>query len=300
MKQAYLIMAHTNLNQLCRLVSALDYYNSDIYIHADKKWKDFDAEIIRKYCHQSNLYFVKRLDVVWGDYSQIECEMNLFSAAINSNRYLYLHLLSGFDFPLCGPSKINDFFEVNYPAQFVYFDRNNSTELALQRCKEYHLFQRYTGRRKNEPSLIKCLEDISLGIQRRLKINRNRKTIFNKYEKGANWVSITGDFAEYLMHKQKEIKRAFHHTVCCDEVFLHTVLKNSPFISDIYKSEIKDRDGYFYTNMVYTDWNRGRPYTFKSEDFEELISSPYIFARKFDENTDCDILEKIENYIKKG
>lgn len=299
MKQAYLIMAHTNLNQLCRLVSVLDHENNDIFIHADLKWVDFNVDVVQDYCKKSNLFFVKRLDVVWGAYSQIECEMNLFTKAVETSDYVYLHLISGFDFPLRPIEQINKFFEENYPAQFVYFDRKNNSELALQRCREYHIFQKYAGRKKNAPSLIKKIEDLSLGIQRKIGINRHRKKCFSQFGKGANWVSITGEFANYLIRKNKEIEKSFCYSVCCDEVFLHTVLKSSPYYVDVFKADYRDKNNHLYTNMVYTDWERGRPYTFRTEDYEELISSPYLFARKFDEEIDCGILDCLEAFIRK-
>ncbi|MBE5922531.1 MAG: hypothetical protein E7269_07250 [Lachnospiraceae bacterium] len=300
MKQAYLIMAHTNISQLCRLVSVLDHPNNDIFIHADKKWLSFSEKDIRAICKNSDIEFVKRIDVVWGDYSQIECEMNLFRAAVSKADYKYLHLISGFDFPLKPIEIINAFFERHYPAQFVYYDRENDAELAATRCREYHVLQRYTGKRKNTSGLIKKIEDLSLGLQRRIGINRLRNTDIKLLGKGANWVSITGEFATYLVGKTKEIEKQFKFTVCCDEVFLHTVLKQSCYVKDLYKSDIKDKNDHLYTNLVYTDWMRGRPYTFRIDDYDELIESPYMFARKFDETVDKDILDKIERYVRKS
>ena len=53
--------------------------------------------------------------------------------------------------------------------------------------------------------------------------------------------------------------------------------------------------------MRLTDWKRGNPYTFHMEDLEMLMSSGYIFARKFDENVDNTIIESIyRRLIEKG
>ena len=48
----------------------------------------------------------------------------------------------------------------------------------------------------------------------------------------------------------------------------------------------------------YIDWKRGEPYTFKLEDFNELINSGCFFARKFSTNVDKDIIDKIYDYVK--
>lgn len=45
-KHAYLIIAHTNFDQLQKLVKMLDNDKNDIFIHVDKKAKTFDKSLI--------------------------------------------------------------------------------------------------------------------------------------------------------------------------------------------------------------------------------------------------------------
>lgn len=45
--------------------------------------------------------------------------------------------------------------------------------------------------------------------------------------------------------------------------------------------------------MRYIDWDRGTPYIFKADDYEDLINSKNLFARKFDEEVDKVIIDKI-------
>lgn len=49
--------------------------------------------------------------------------------------------------------------------------------------------------------------------------------------------------------------------------------------------------------MRLTDWNRGNPYVFRNEDYEELVQSKYIFARKFDEKIDEKIIDRLYEHI---
>ena len=42
----------------------------------------------------------------------------------------------------------------------------------------------------------------------------------------------------------------------------------------------------------------GKPTVLKLEDFDRLIQSCDFFARKFDENIDKEIIDKIYNYVK--
>ena len=45
--------------------------------------------------------------------------------------------------------------------------------------------------------------------------------------------------------------------------------------------------------MRLVDWKRGGPYVFKNEDYSELLNSNMIFARKFDCQTDNNIVNKL-------
>ena len=46
------------------------------------------------------------------------------------------------------------------------------------------------------------------------------------------------------------------------------------------------------------DWTRGSPYEWKVSDFDELINSNKLFARKFTDSN-IDLILKIKNYILK-
>lgn len=53
-------------------------------------------------------------------------------------------------------------------------------------------------------------------------------------------------------------------------------------------------------NMRIVDWKRGSngsPYIFREEDYDELINSGVLFARKFSEDVDKDVIKKIVDYV---
>ena len=106
------------------------------------------------------------------------------------------------------------------------------------------------------------------------------------WTKGAQWFSITHDFALYLLHERHLIDKYFSKGLCTDEIFLQSIAYSSP-----YKDSIVDN------NMRLIDWHRGNPYTFTISDYEQLITSDCLFARKFDENIDMDIVVKLFDYI---
>ena len=52
--------------------------------------------------------------------------------------------------------------------------------------------------------------------------------------------------------------------------------------------------------MHKVDWNRGNPYIYRIDDYDELIHSKCMFARKFDSNVDKKIIDKLYSYVKRG
>ena len=107
MKHAYLIIAHGEYNLLNILVNMIDDVRNDIFIHIDKKCPPECITV-----EKSNIYYVvNRVDVRWGDISQIETELILFEKACTTNRYDYYHLLSGVDLPIKSQNYIHDFFQ---------------------------------------------------------------------------------------------------------------------------------------------------------------------------------------------
>lgn len=65
---------------------------------------------------------------------------------------------------------------------------------------------------------------------------------------------------------------------------------NSPFKDNIYYEQL---DGDYHAIMRKIDWNRGKPYVWLIQDYDELINSEFLFARKFSVAVDESIVDKI-------
>ena len=64
-----------------------------------------------------------------------------------------------------------------------------------------------------------------------------------------------------------------------DESFFQSIISNSPFRARIVSDDLR-----------YTDWENPNPLyprTLDSDDFERLMSSPKLIARKFDERSEA-------------
>ncbi len=293
-KHAYLIMAHTNFRQVAKLVEILDDAENDIYLHIDKKVKksyEIYIEIIKPMVKQSKIYFVSQHTVHWGGYSQIATEIELLKAALHE-KYSYYHLISGADLPLKNQSKIHDFFEKNNGKEFVQFGTSDYIRNIKDRFQYYWFGQEFI---ENGQGLIKSIcskiRYTTILLQKLIKVNRRKKLSSGfQYGAGANWFSITYNLAKYIVSREDDIRKIFKYSICCDEVFIQTMILNSKFKKNVYH---KNFDGDYKAIMRNIDWNRGNPYVWHNQDYEELMHSDYLFARKFDETIDAKIIEKI-------
>ena len=287
-KHAMLIMAHNQFEILELLMHQLDHERNDLYIHIDKKVKHFDFDHFSKVCHKSKVCFIPRMKVYWGDSTQVDCELRLIDSALKSGqKYEYLHLLSGLDLQIKKTEEIHRFFDEHPDRQFIAF---RNTQSGISGISRYFFFMRWRNFNKY---LAKGFDIISGYIQRLLKVNRLKnvdKTIY----KTQNWFSITKDCAEYIISQREFIKNFTKYTRCGDEMFLGTVIMNSHFARQVYRS--RGIEGHM--RLIDRDRPEGAsPHTMTIDDWNLINNCPYFWARKFNLLKDRLIIEKVfENW----
>lgn len=279
MKYAILILAHKNIVQLSRLVERLNK-DFDVYIHADQKW-DIDISIFKNY---KNVFFVKRHSVNWGSYIQIKATIELFKAASNKG-YTFYMLISGHDLPLKSNHSIIEFIKSNINTSFV-----NSEIFPKKEWKDhnggYERIEYYFGVDFKSNFIGKVKRKfISMIYRFQKKFNRKRKLFPIQYYGGWNWVNLNAEAMNYVIAFLKNNPgyiKTFKYTYCADEIWLQTILLNSPL------TIIND-------NKRYTDWEIGayHPKLLQMKDWTKIQNSDDLFARKFDENVDNEIIDKI-------
>jgi hypothetical protein len=286
-----MIIAHNNFHILELQLKLLDDERNDIYVHIDKKCKYYDKESLEKCVRKSQLFFVKRISVNWGGYSQIKCELNLLYEA-SRTYHDYYHMLSGVDFPLKSNDYICDFFKKYNGYQFINFSKDESIHDSLVRMQYYYFLQEYKRRYQKYKSFL-LLNGIVMHLQKMIRINRLSNVDF-KIKKGCNWFSITHDCALFILDNYSKYEKYFKYSLACDEIFIHTILYNEKNSFKFYSPE----DSTIQNCLRRIDWNRGDPYTWRKNDFKELINAKELWARKFDETADIEIVNKIYEYIK--
>lgn len=294
MRHAYLIMAYNNFDQLGTLLRLLDDDRNDLYLHIDAKTPRAEVPDLGRYVSRSKLTIVEPIPVAWGGYSQVRCEMRLIRAALESGApYGYLHLLSGADLPIKTNDEICQFLQEHDGKEFIAFVYRGANDGHMDAIKEriaiHHPWQERTGRKDDLPTRVLSK------AQKLLRVDRLKGTGLKEIGKGSQWFSITAEFGRYLMEQEPLVERTFRSSYCSDELFIQTMVLNSPFVDSLYDP---NGDG-CGDNLRLIDWERGAPYVLRSQDYSEIMDAPVskLFARKFDERVDAAIIRRIADTL---
>lgn len=278
-KHAYLIMAHNNFYVLDKLLRLLDDPRNDIFIHIDKKTRDFDFEGFGKLCRQATVRFTpKRIDIGWAKPSMVTAELVLFSMAVQYGPYECYHLISGSDLPLKTQDEIHELcrdLTVNrlcYAKTLTHWDR--------QRLCRYHNV--VPG--KNKVSLR--LNGYLTVLQDKLNVDRLKRRGMKPY-KGGQWGTFSQEAVEYLLKNKRKIRAMVRFSSCPDEVYKQVILINGGHPVD-------PEDWRYLVNVP----PHPSPITFTEKDFDTLIAQENkVFARKFMADTDSKIVDMIYEYL---
>ena len=292
-RHAYLILAHCNFRQLHKLVRLLDDPRNDIYVHVDRK-AAFDSQGWAGTCSHSVLSFISpRIRVNWGGVSIMRAELALLKAATQAGHYDYYHLLSGADLPIKDQDTIHDFFDRHSGEEFLdFWEFKDDTEDRIRLYTPFPEWERnFIGHAVNK---------VCRKLQTATGYRQNRSL---RIGYASQWFSITDSLARYAVSREEWLERVFGHTRICDEIFFATLVINSPFRDRLFDAAESHDCMACNGNMRFVDWTRGtsirHPWTLRSEDWDLLMKVPHFWARKFDENIDNGIIERIYEYLKK-
>ena len=293
-KHAYLIIANRNQRQLQILLDTLDDSRNDIFLLTDEK--SLLAKMKFK-VNFSSMYRLQSMNIYWGSYSQIEAELALFKVAAMTSNYDYYHLLSGMDLPLTNQDKIHNFFDNNPNKEFITYSAINDADRLSIRLHNYVFDKNFRSNNK----LFNLINKVQFFVYKDKGQHRVSK---DKVCFGSNWVSLENKLVKSLITNEEEIYQIFHNGYLVDELMIPIYLNLHPkFKKNIYCSKpVHDKPNEFQGNLRYINWWDGSPYTWKLKDYsklEDALEKGHLFARKFDENIDNNIIVKIANNILK-
>jgi hypothetical protein len=290
MRIAYLLLAHNKIDQVFNLVRCLNYPDNGIFIHI-KEGVNFEIpDDIQK---MSNVHFAtKRYLAGWCGFSVIMANLHLLELAMNSIiQYDYFINLSGSCFPMYSNEYIASYLEKN---QYIYIEGHKLpydklTKGGLAKI----LYPWYQDKFQNLNPYVKKLFHKIIHIPYLVfSVHRKTPKQIDQYF-GSQWWAITFEVANLVLKSAKEnptLLKFYKKCWCTDEQYFQTVIFNTPELKD------KIKNGPFR----YIDWNtNGPPKTLVVDDYQKLIDSKFLFARKFDSVLSKDLIDLIYKNINK-
>jgi hypothetical protein len=305
MRIAYLILAHKNPSQLAELVTALDSPGKTrFYIHVDQRSADFlDSPSLKPIMDRENVFFLRdRVRVYWGGFSIVEATLRLLRKAVDEGGFEYAVLLSGQDFPIKSNRHIELFFQSHDGKEFISYTPLPSQERdwGPDIMERYEFYWRVDGVRcLLEATGSKRLQRWGWSAYSRLTtlVYRHAPGLKKRFLSGIapyggpGWFAISFRCATYSLNylqDHPEYSNYYAHTLIPDESFFQTLILNSPF-----------RDFVVNDALRFIDWDPGAssPRILTGEDFDRIVLSDRLYARKFDSTQSPDIIPKIRSHI---
>jgi hypothetical protein len=191
----------------------------------------------------------------------------------------------GVEFPLKSQNYIHDFFQKNAGYEFIGYHLNGD---FLSRIKYWHFGTKYARSSKVYQRILYRIEQLSVGFQKIIGVNRING-IEQRFKKGyANW-SITHGLACYIIKEFEKEKKYYCFTLCADEIFIHTMVFNSDYYDKVY-----NKNDEYASAMRLTTWDDAQN-QFHLSDYDRLMKSDKLFARKFDDANALELIKKIKD-----
>jgi hypothetical protein len=281
MRIACIIMAHKEPLQIERLVKKFSHLPFDFYIHLDKKTNKAPFEYLTSL---PQVRFVsKRIGVRWASYSYLHALfLSLREVLENEVPYNFISVMSGQDYPIKPVTDMFDLLGKNAGRNFISYEEGSDWwDHAITRIKKYHFTNfGFRGRYRIQFFLNAMLPVRKFPLPYKLYGGPR-----------AMCMTLSSDCAGYLcsfISSNKRLRRFIRFTWGPDEFVIPTLIMNSRFKNTV----IND-------NFYYIDWSKGgtSPKTLNVEDYELLIHSDKMMARKFDIAQDSVILDMLDNEL---
>jgi hypothetical protein len=278
MKIAYLIRAHYAPAQLGRLVDRLDSENAAFFIHISARTSGgTHSKMQQAVGERANVQWVERVATYYAGFSLVQSTIVGLQAIAAAEPTSHTVILSGQDYPARPTPEIEQFFQQQPGKSFVehfalpVVDKWPGEHGGLDRIR-YRYFERINYKTRTL----------------RLPILRRRFPPGLQPYGGGAWCALSHDAVRYItsfVDQKPDVVRFFRHVKIPDEIFMHTVLLNSPL-----------RDTVVGNDVHYIDWSHGgaHPKTLGTEDYDRILESGKLFARKFDVRYDTTILDLLD------
>ena len=295
-KIAYLILAHTDLDQFGALCKALDNEYNDLYVHIDAKQSNIE---IFKAVAGKNVYFLeKRVTVSWGGISMIDAQNLLLRHALtHKHKFTHMVFISGSCYPIKNTKFIYETLTQRPGYQFIkYFDMRESPEHYMKQITQKWFMEPMCRQIKLRP--LKFLDKAIRKLLNKVKLTNHWDKAIIPYF-GSQWCALTPDCCQYIIDFQDEnphYREMNKYTFSPDEHFFHTIIGNSEFATNSAGVQsFVGRGTWRFANLHIIDKSLSKWFTV--DDWEEVANSDKLFLRKIRSLDGAELVDRINREL---
>lgn len=289
MKQALLITAFREFNRVVDICNIFDSEQYVIYVHIDKK-SIVPQSFLNELSTFKNVHLIEpRLKINWGSVHLSRAFVRLIQECLRDEKVFYAHIIDEATFPIKSRNYITKYVSDN--RDFSMIDIQPISAGKEKFFTTYHFHNLINMKNKKHWVLrnVVC-RVIPTKVQQILRIKRKALPI-TPFMSGA-WFSLSRECMEYVinfLNQNNNFHRQFKYTFAAEEVLFATIIGNS---------HLKDK---IINNHRYDDWSCIRngclPANLDITDYNKILSSSGIFARKFNNNYSNELQKKVYDEI---
>ena len=272
---AYIVSAYKLPAQLERLLRRLDGPGVSFAVHVDRKTPRTTWDEMVARCRDLDVTWLPRHRSQWGGFGHVRATLKGIDHVVGSEvPFDYAILLTGQDYPLRPPAEIARFLGEmdgrSYMRHVALPWEPWGSRGGLDRIEDWHVI---TYRRLH----------LALPLRRRLPDG------LEPYGGSAYWClsSTLVHFVHGFLSENPDYVRFFQHVFVPDELFFQTIIMNSELRDTVENDDLR-----------YLDWSREpAPAILTVADLRTLVAAPQLFARKFDETVDAEILDALDRHL---
>ncbi|CAN5389093.1 beta-1,6-N-acetylglucosaminyltransferase [soil metagenome] len=273
---AYLILVHRYPEQFKRMFKAIHDPANRYLVHVDKNsGSGLETDIREFLAAYPNAEVLEGKRALWGGYSLVDAELRGMARLLEMGAdWDFFINLSGQDFPLATQGRIRAFLGDNRGKEFIrVLDQAKIRPDTMGRVLQH---------------VVEQADRIIDSLVTRLFLDNATPYIGNQ------WKIVSRTFCQFVCHDPSvdRYKAFYRNTFIADEGFFQTVMMNTDAHGEVVNDDKR---------MI--DWVpdgdiKLRPRTFTAADANLLTTSSDLFARKFDVETDAEILDILEAHLR--
>jgi hypothetical protein len=274
MKQAILIGAYKKPELLKKLIGLFpaEYFN--IYVHLNVIGEINVKQFRKELAHLNHVHIFSKYKIKWGGRNHLLAFLHISEQALKNPENYFFHYITGQDLPVKPIDYfINELDTTKDYIQTVPYPVAHLPEGAMD-WYDYYLFFDWLDSRK----YLKYIKLIKI-FQKKIGFKRRFDQYFKQKYYGSTYWSLTRNTLQYVIDYTKNkpgFLRRLKYTFAAEEIYFSTIVLNSPYVKNVVNN-----------NLRFMKWEAngktGSPKVLDEFDWQEILASGKLFARKFEE-----------------